>query len=438
MGEIYRMQGHPRRNRGEAMSLYFPAMPSTFRSTSRVFALALTLFVGCRNAAPPTPLPPAPPAEFVLAAGDSAFWVTSAAGSVRMRGAPLELARVDGRFYELYVADDDHSFEDANLIGQRVYRRDLVTGDSLVIFEDSVIPHLARRYSRLHPEDRPLKPDGEPNDNPLWSATSSLDLGDVQGPFVSFALHTDVERDDAPLWHTSRRGVLDIRRGGVASLATVAGHAAANVERQRTAELRTMLDSVRGSSRAGAARATASLAFYQLDLTSFALTTVDGAPAVAYALAGAGGGDAGHLIPLPPIRIGEPAWWPEVAASLPIGSADGRRDIWRHDTYEVVVRYDSLDNAGRLLLRDGTSREWTIGRVPGPATRIFWLDRPAIDSTARHALARAFEESSLYDEAVRTASYQPRHHRAVTPPRAALAHRRLRAPASAHPHAKRA
>src|SRR5689334_14482050 len=99
-------------------------------------AAALAFVVGCHHdAAPPVAGSP-PAADFVLAAGDSSFWVTSDHGTVRMRGAPLELARVDGRFYELYVEDDDRSFEDAVLVGQRVYRRDLISGDSLLVYED--------------------------------------------------------------------------------------------------------------------------------------------------------------------------------------------------------------------------------------------------------------------------------------------------------------
>jgi hypothetical protein len=36
---------------------------------------------------------------------------------------------VDGRFYELNVTDDDRSYGDAVLVGQRVYRRDLENDD---------------------------------------------------------------------------------------------------------------------------------------------------------------------------------------------------------------------------------------------------------------------------------------------------------------------
>lgn len=404
----------PRRTSGAGALYSVPMTPSyssrPHRHSLAAFAvLALSWTAGCRAAGPADPAPPA--AEFVLAAGDSAFWVTSTAGSVHVRGAPLELARVAGRFYELYVADDDRSFQDATFIGQRVFRRDLVRGDSSLVYEDSTVPRLANEYARRFPDDRPLHAEDEPSDDPRWRVVATLDLTEVHGPFVSFDTHTDVERQGTTPWHASRRGVIDLRGGGSVSLASVVsrGPTLSGVERQRAAVLRATLDSVRATHSTRGTRARALLPFYRLDPGSFSITTVDGAPAVAYALAGSGDGDAGHLFPLPPIRIGEPAWWPEVATTLPVGSASGARDVWRHGSYEVVVRYDS--GGARLALRDSTSREWSVTRVPAPATRIFWLDAPAIDSVSRHALERAFDESTLYDETVRTAS--DRTHRAA-------------------------
>lgn len=371
-------------------------------------ALACLAFAGCRDAASSAALPPPPAADFVLSAGDSSYWITSAGGKVRLRGAPLELATTNGRFYELYVADDDRSYEDAVLVGQKVYRRDLVTGDSLLLFQDTVVTQLARVYARLHPEDQPLRPNDEPSDEPLWTVTSDLAIDEIAGPFVSFSLHTDVERDDAPLWHTSRRGVLDIRTGRPATLAAVTGDARAQVERARERVLASTLDSVRASHDERGARAAAMLSYYRLDPTSFSLTTVDGAPAVAYAIPGAGGGDAGHLLALEPIPIGEPSWWAEAAVTLPMTYADGAREVWRQGTYEVVVRYDSTNGTGQLALRDSTSREWVLGRVPAPARRILWLDRPPLDSVWRRALDRAFDESTMYDETIRTAAFRPK------------------------------
>lgn len=369
-------------------------------------ALALIFVVGaiaCRGPAPDTGRPPA--ADFVLSAGDSSYWVTSAAGAVRVRGAPLELARIDGRFYELYVADDDRSYEDAVLIGQRIYRRDLVTGDSLLVYEDTVVPRLAVQYARLHPDDVRLQPSDEASDDPLWRATTTIDLVDLHGPFLSYTLHADVERDDADAWHTSRRGVIDLSTGRPASLARVAGGDAAHILKRRTLAVAAVMDSVHaGGDRIDRARTASLLRAYNLDPSGFMLTTVDGGPAVAYALSGRGVGDEGHLLELPPIPLGEPRWWTEAVASLPVASADGSRQVWRHGRYEVLAREDSSATVARLLLRDSTSREWPVGQVPVPALRIYWLDTPPLDSVARRALARAFDESALYDEAVRSAS----------------------------------
>jgi hypothetical protein len=372
-----------------------------------LLSLSIALLGGvsaCRDASSGVP-GGAPAADFVIAAGDSVFWVTSSADTVRMRGAPLQLARVDGRFFEVYVADDDRSFEDAVLIGQRVYRRDLVSGDSLLVYEDTIVPRLARSYARLHPDDVPLRPDDEASEDPLWHATTTVEVADLHGRFLSYSLHADIERGDAPLWHTSRRGVLDLVRGAPVSLDSVAGPSAPAVARRREIVAAVTLDSVRADGGdEDRARAASVLPSYRLDPASFVLTTIDGAPAVAYALSGEGPGEAGHLLALAPIPIGEPQWWKEVSPTLPIGSVDGARDIWRRSQYDVVVRYDSVGSGAQLSIRDGTSREWPVGRLPTPATRVFWLDHPAVDSVSRRGLLRAFEESALYDESVRAAS----------------------------------
>lgn len=388
----------------------------------RLLVLALALVVGgCRDAVPSVPGTP-PSADFILAAGDSSFWVTSARGSITVRSAPLTLARLTGRFYELYVADDDRSFEDALLIGQRVYRRDLVTGDSLLVYEDTIVPRLARIYARLHPADMPLGPNDEASDDPRWRVSSTLEFADLHGPFLSFTLHADIERDDRPAWHTSRRGVIDLLSGREATLAQIVGADEPSIVRRRTLAVAATLDSVRaGGARIDRERTAELLHSYRLDPSGFVLTTLNGQPAVAYALSGTGSGEEGHLLELPPISIGEPVWWRDVAASTPISSTDGARDVWRHGASEVVVRYDTSASAARLVLRDSNSREWPVARVPASGHRIFWLEHPTVDSTSRYALTRAFEESALYDESVRTAVFRSRSSRVV--PRLARARR---------------
>ena len=388
------------------------SLPGSSRTLLSVALLAAA--AACRESAPRVTAHP-PAAEFVLAAGDSSYWVTSEGGDVQLRGAPLELARIGRRFYELYVVDDDRSYEDAVLLGQRIYRRDLLSGDSLLVFEDTIVPRLAATYHRLHPDDERLGPDDDASDDPLWRATTTVALVDLQGPFLSFTLHADVERDDHVPWHTSRRGVIDLETGRPASLARVAGGNLAPIREHRTVAAAAILDSVRsGGDRIDRARTEALLHAYRLEPDGFTLTTVDGQPAVEYALSGSGGGEAGQLLELPPIPIGEPNWWRDAAPTLPVSSADRSRDVWRRGRYEVVARHDPGSTMARLLLRDSTSREWLLGRVPLPAIRIFWLDDPPIDSLTRRALDRAFDESGLYDEAARsTAVHRRAAHRIV-------------------------
>lgn len=350
----------------------------------------LPVAAGCADAAhSATRSPAAPAAEFVVAAGDSAFWVTSDTAGIRVRGAPLNLAQVDGRFYEVFVVDNDLSYTDADLVGQSVYRRDLRTGDSVLVFTDSLVPRIALEYARTHPDDRRLGPDEDPGEEPEISATATIDLGIAHGPFMSYALHTDVERADKPLWHASRRGVIDLRTGHDASVADVVGRDLVTVEHRRDLAL-------------GILRRSPTLDRYHLDPASFSITTTAGSPAIEYALPGAGAGDAGKALSLDPIAFTQPSWWRDVAVSLPVSSVDGSRDVWRRPTYSVLVRYDSTGDA-HLSIRDTTSREWPVGPVSSPATHIFWLDRPPVDAPTRHALARAFDEAAAYGEDTKVA-----------------------------------
>ena len=356
--------------------------------------VVLAVVCACRGTpgdASPTP----PAAEFVLAGGDSTFWVTSHAGRISVRGAPIDLAQVNGRFFELYVADNDLSFARADLVGQRVYRRDLQTGDSLVVYTDSIVPELARQYAREHPDDRRLRADEEPDDMPSLVATATLDLGAARGPFVSYALHTDVERHGTAPWHTSRRGVIDLRTGRSATVADVAGAETPDIERRRDRAVANARDSVRDG-------------HYRLDPGSFSLATFGGGPAIAYALPGTGTDDAMHVFSLDPIGFARPAWWNDVAASLPMPSADGSRQVWHHAALSVVVRYDDAGDA-RLSLRDSTSREWPVGLVSSPATHIFWLDMPPFDPPTRRALTRAFDEAAAYGADTKVASAVRNH-----------------------------
>ena len=100
------------------------------RQPTKVALAALTLCLwACGPGAPP------PSSEFLVSAGDSTYWVRTDTTGVRVRGSPILLARYGGQFYEVYVTDDDQSFADATFVGQRIYRRNLINGDSTLVFE---------------------------------------------------------------------------------------------------------------------------------------------------------------------------------------------------------------------------------------------------------------------------------------------------------------
>ena len=95
-------------------------------------------------------------ADFIVTTGDSSYWVTSGPQGLRMRGVPMLLARVDGRFREIYVADDDRSYFDAVLVGRSASGR--ATSSAAIrseLFADTLVPALRRvRTPRRIPTTR--------------------------------------------------------------------------------------------------------------------------------------------------------------------------------------------------------------------------------------------------------------------------------------------
>ena len=372
----------------------------SLRRTSLTFAV-LAVAAAC-STKPPGAEPP-PRAEFLVTAGDSAFWISTDAQRFRVRRAPLSLANVGGRFYELYVADDDRSYFDALLVGQRIYRRDLISGDSVQVFEDARVRDIALKYAAAHPDERPLKPDEDGSDDPHTVATSDAGLLDVVGPLLSFELHIDVDISNVEDSHVARHAVVDLRAGGLATLASVFGDSAAKrLIADGRAAYRSAIDSVRRVGGARARRAARVIDALRFDPASFDISDMDGAPAVAFWVPGEGVAGGGLTLELPRLRAPKPAWWPEIAATIPQVDADSSSDLWSGAPYDVIARYDTTGEFATLIVRDSSRREWSAARLPTPAHRVYRLDAPGVDSTARHAPARAFDESTLYSGSART------------------------------------
>src|SRR2546423_4057786 len=180
----------------------------------RIFTLAIAAVAfGC--ALPP---PPPPVAEFLVSAGDQTYWVRSDNSGLRVRGSPLILARTGGHYYELFVTDVDRSFPKALLSGERVFRRDLATGDSTLIYEDTAIVNLAQQYHRQHPSAPALGPDDDPEDDVDITAVGETDILNVLGPYIALEHRLSIERPDEHSEDDTTRAVIDLRNGKPAAL----------------------------------------------------------------------------------------------------------------------------------------------------------------------------------------------------------------------------
>jgi hypothetical protein len=394
---------------------------------------------------------PAPPrADFLLAAGDSTFWVTTGPKGVRVRGSPLVLARYDGKFYEVYVADEDHSFYDAVFTSQRIYRRDLLTGDSMAVFLDSGVVAASQRYAVAHPGEQPLQSDEDASDDPSTSVTGEVDIVDVHGPYLSYEYRGSESAKGADNIDSLggvggvgggsgrqvlHRGVIDLRSGvritPRALFGQVAGDSAVARGHRAFAATLGAIRAARASGNERARLAAEAARSFVFDPNSFALIDADRDPGAQFFAPARGARGSGLTLPLTPVPVPEAAdldWWAAERVSLPIGGPDSASDVWTRPGLEIVARYDTAGGpqegqgvvvairqvrdaravaskpaAGR---REISGREWRVGRFPSPTRRLYWLDRPLLDSAARRALVRAFNESALYGDDARSARHE--------------------------------
>lgn len=344
----------------------------------------------------------APIAEFLLSAGDSTYWIENRGTGLKLRGSPMVIARVENRFAELYVVDEDRSYENALFVGQRLFQRDLITGDSTEIFRDTMVPRLAEQYEARNPEARRLEPDEDPVNEPAISASAEVSVLAVHGPFLSLEHHVDTAGAGDDSWHMTRHLVLDLRTGKQVGLQDILGAEAASsvVARGRTL-FRETSDSVRRDRRPAARRAASALERFRFDPTSFSLVAPNGTLMVAFSSPGNGSGGEGFVLPLRPLPVTEPAWWVDAREALPTTTRE-REEHWKRAAYTVKAVYDTASPV-RLFVMDTTGREFAVGSLNAPIHRIYWLDAPPIDRVQRNALTRAFNEAAMYDESARTA-----------------------------------
>jgi hypothetical protein len=367
---------------------------------SRFIPLLMVVLAACRTerVAPP-------PAEFLIAAGDSSFWVRSQNGRLQIRGAPLQLARLHGRFHEIYVADDDRSHYDALIVGQRVFRRDLQSGDSVAIFEDTIAASIERWYTQERPHDPRVSAEEEVSEHPMVEATAEIGLLDAFGPYQSYEYHADGVIQGGAEWHVTRRGVLDLEKGNAATIATLFGDTAAvRIVGEGRRRFSLALDSVLASPDARARAAAEAIADFDFDPSSFAVVRDGRVPAVQFFAPGHGTRAGGLMISLPPIPGDSTApWWTDVRNTLSIAPFDSSMDRWERHGLAIVTRYDATGDRATLVMVDSAGREWPVARISAPAYSLLWLDAPPLDPATRRSLTRAFDEAALYSEQSRTA-----------------------------------
>jgi hypothetical protein len=90
---------------------------------------------------------------------------------------------------------------------------------------------------------------------------------------------------------------------------------------------------------------------------------------------------------------------------------------WNRKGYALYAR-GVADGSVSISLRDKSQRAWPLFTVSAHP-RVYWLDDPPIDPSARRALVRAFNSAAAYDETVKYVRY-------VHPARRAVAARAIR------------
>jgi hypothetical protein len=341
---------------------------------------------------------PRPERELLVITTDSTFWITASGNEVKARGVPMLVARIGGRFNELYVADDDRSYYDAVFLGHRLFARDLIRGDSIELHSDTTVARLAATYARTHPEEKPLGPDEPENDNASIRATSDIEILGIHGPYLSFEHHTDIDTRDersADHRHEFRRGVLDARDASRLSLAKLFGATADGAVKEAHAEWNAARDSLIAMAGAGAARARRAIADFTFDQESFAIGSDGQAPTLRFAPAARGTNPDIEPIELRPRPIAAPAWWSAAAAELPLAGGDTSR--WARAGDTLVVAPVSNPRGWKVSLHSA-GRAGAAVRIASTVDRVIWLDSTVTDAD-RAALLRAFDEAANYDGA---------------------------------------
>jgi len=350
-----------------------------------------------------------PQVEFLLVSDDSTAWVRSSADTVIVQRAPMLLATLGGRLIEIYVADEPVNFSDMTFLVSRVFRRDLVTGDSTLVYADSTVLREVLDYVRSHPGAERLESD-EPADDASRAVEASITPAEVIGSTLGLEVHVDRTVGELGT-HDTYRATVDLPTGRRLTLgdliAPVAAQAALLAARQSLASAIGLAGRRAGPLGKEASRAMSALAF---DSLSFTLARSGEALAARFLVHDEQVIDEArdtHRYSLEPLPLPSPAWWSAARRTLPrqLPDASARVDL---GPISLDVRYDSMEVAVVAALTPTGSRPVT--RMRGPVRRVIAISDSLVSPAGkwRGALERAFSESGYYSDQVRAASLRSR------------------------------
>ena len=171
--------------------------------------------------------------------------------------------------------------------------------------------------------------------------------------------------------------------------------------------LKQLTDSIRNTSDDRATIARGTLDSFRFDSSSFGLTDIARAPAVAFMVPGNGVDGEALALNLPPIQARTPEWWTRVVPTLPTWAPDSSSLQWSRGPVTVLARPQDNGDVLAVVLRTATqndSTEWPVTTVRAPAFQLIALDQPALAAPLRAALARAFDASATHNGDAHVAS----------------------------------
>jgi hypothetical protein len=198
---------------------------SNVHRTAAFLALSVSISAGLAGCFARASDPPE--GEFLVATADSTFWVHSGKFGLHVRSVPMTLAHFDGRFYEVFVADVDRSYDDAIFTGERVYVRDLESGDSTMVYDDTAIVAMAKRHARAYPDATLLGPDDDSPTDPGISASGETDVLEVRGHYALLEHRTAYEMPGGGQ-HDTVHTAVDLRTGEAATREAMSRDSAAD------------------------------------------------------------------------------------------------------------------------------------------------------------------------------------------------------------------